>query len=385
MSGDVLIYNVTLCLPAGPRPKGWLLAQGGHITHLGWREPPPSADAERLDAGGLWLAPGLIDLHAHGARGCDTMDATPDALRSMARFYASHGVTGFLATTMSASAEHILTALRNVAIVMAQGTGGAALLGAHVEGPYLDLNKRGCQDAAQIRGAHVGEYETFFATGVVRLITLAPEVPGSQELIRYAIEQGVRVAAGHTRATFDQMCAAASLGVSQVTHLYNGMELMHHRKPGAVGAALTLEELTCQLIADRTHVHPAILRLTVRAKGLDGVLLVTDAMGGAGMPDGEYRLGEIAVSVRQGVARTAEGALAGSTLTLDQAVSNMMVAADLTLPQALRLASLNPARALGIAGRKGRLAVGYDADLILVDTDVTVHLTLVEGQIVYRR
>jgi N-acetylglucosamine-6-phosphate deacetylase len=380
----MLIYNATLCLAEGARPGGWLRIAEGRIANMGWGEPP-AVGAEKVDAGGLWLAPGLVDLHAHGALGYDTMDATPEALRHMARFYAAHGVTSFLATTMSDPSERILAALRNVADVMAQGTQGAELLGAHVEGPYLDVERRGCQDAAQIRDATAAEYEPYFDTGVVRLLTLAPEIPANEALMGYAVERGVPVAAGHTRATYEQMERAVAMGLSQVTHLYNGMEPLHHREPGAVGAALALESLRCQLIADLIHVHPAVLRLTMRAKGLDGVLLVTDAMSGTGMPDGTYSLGGLAVTVRQGVARIASGALAGSTLTLERAVRHMMAAADLTLPQALRLASLNPARALGLDGRKGRLAVGYDADLILCDPHVNIHLTLVGGQVVYRR
>jgi N-acetylglucosamine-6-phosphate deacetylase len=379
-----LFENAVLCLREGLRECGWLLVEGERIAALGLgAAPDDGAGAERIDVAGRVLAAGLIDLHVHGALGYDTMDATPVALEHMARFYAQHGVTGFLATTMAAPQEAVLAALTNVAQVMCAGTHGAAVLGAHVEGPYIDVERRGCQDPAQVRRANPAEYERLFATGVVKLITLAPEFPESQALIRYAIQQGAAVAAGHTRASYDEMCRAVGLGVSQVTHLFNGMEPLHHRAPGVVGAALALEALRCQLIADNIHIHPAVLKLAVRAKGLDAIILVTDAMRGAGMPDGTYDLGGLAVNVRAGAARLADGTLAGSTLTLERAVRNIMAAADLSLADALRLATSVPACALGLQAHKGVIAAGYDADLVMLDEELNVHLTMVGGEVVF--
>jgi N-acetylglucosamine-6-phosphate deacetylase len=384
MAKPVLINNARLCAASGVHAQGWLLTRGSVIEDLGWDREPPEVEAEGIDAGGALLAPGMIDLHVHGALGYDTMDATPEALQTLARFTAQHGVTAFLATTMTETAEAIVAALDNVAHVMAAGTGGAELLGAHVEGPYLDVARRGCQDPDLIRCADRDEYERFLATGVVRLLTLAPEYPENHALIRRAREAGIAVAAGHTRASYEQMRYAVDLGVSQVTHLFNGMEPMHHRRPGAVGAALTLEGLRCQLIADNIHVHPAMLALALRCKGANGIILVTDAMGGAGMPDGEYHLGGLSVTVQEGVARVADGSLAGSTLTLERGVLNMAAAAGLGLPEALIMATRTPAHALGLAHRKGSLALGMDADLILLDEDANVRLTMIAGEIVYQ-
>jgi len=195
----------------------------------------------------------------------------------------------------------------------------------------------------------------------------------------------VAVAAGHTRASYDDMVRAVELGVSQVTHLFNGMEPLHHRAPGAVGAALTLDPLRCQVIADNVHLHPAILKLAARAKGPDGIILVTDAIAGAGMPDGEFTLGGVPVTVRDGIARDPRGALAGSTLTMERAVANMVAASGLGLAAGLTMATRSPARALGIGARKGRIAPGCDADLVALDEHLTVTLTMVAGEIVYRR
>ena len=258
-------------------------------------------------------------------------------------------------------------------------------MGAHVEGPYLDVEKRGCQDAAHLRPAEPAEYHAMFETGVVRLVTLAPEFPDNQELIRYAVDRGAAVAIGHTRASYEQVCRAVELGATQVSHLFNGMEPLHHRRPGAVGAALTLPSLRCQLIADNVHVHPAVLKLAFSIKGPEHITLVTDAMAGTGMPDGEYNLGGLAVTVREGVARIADGALAGSTLTLDRAVRNMMAACELSLFQALPMATSSPALAMGLGDRKGAIAVGMDADLVVMDAEASILLTMVEGEIVYRR
>ncbi len=374
-NGDIVTCSGTF--------RGWVLVEGGRIADLGTGDGP-TAISRKTDLQNRLLAPGLIDVHAHGALGCDAMDARLDALRTIAGYYASHGVTAFLATTMTAPHGEIMAALGAVREAVEQGSGGARVLGAHVEGPYLNRDKRGAQIDGQIRLAQRDEYEQILESGVARLITVAPEYPENMELIRAAASRGVAVTAGHTTATFEQMRQAALSGLSQVTHLFNGMEPLHHRQPGAVGAALSLDAIRCQLIADNIHLHPAVLKLAVRAKGSDGILLVTDAMSGAGMPDGDYELGGQRVIVRDGECRLENGALAGSTLTLERAVRNIMAACSLSIEEALLMATRVPAASLGLAGRQGSIAVGYDADLIIIDRDVNVYLTMVGGEVVYR-
>ena len=378
----LLLTNAMVCSPGAPCAEGYVLVEDGIIGDIG-QGAPPQIGGERLDLGGLTLAPGFIDLHAHGALGRDTMDADPAALREMAAFYARHGVTSFLATTMTAPQEQILDALRAIGQVRDEGSGGAQLLGAHVEGPYIDVERRGCQDANLVRCAAPDEYGPILDTGAVRLVTLAPEYAENRTLIAAARERGVVIAAGHTRASYEELLAAVELGISQVTHMFNAMEPLHHRKPGVVGGALALDALRCEVIADNVHVHPAVLKVAVRAKGVDGIMLVTDAMSGTGMPDGEYTLGGLRVTVRGGEARLADGTLAGSTLTLDRAVANIMAAAEIPLSDAVTMATRTPARALGLEGHKGAIAPGMDADLVALDDDVRVRLTIVGGRVVY--
>ncbi len=386
MGAAILLAHGVIYALDGVIPDGWLLAEEGRIAALGVGEPPASVGrrAERLDLAGAHLIPGLMDLHAHGALGRDTMEAASASLRTMARFYAQHGVTAFLAATMSTPAPEISAALAAIREAMRAGTAGALLLGAHLEGPYLEASRRGAQDARWVRAPSPAEYRAFFESGVVRLITLAPELPESRALIRYARQQGAVVSLGHTSADYATMREAVRLGASQVTHLFNAMAPLHHREPGPVGAALLLEALTCELIADGVHVHPAALALAYRCKGPGNIVLVTDAMAGTGMPDGMYTLGGAPVAVQEGIARDAEGALAGSTLTLERALANMMAATGEPLERILPMATRTPARCLGLAN-KGQIAVGRDADLAVLDAALGVEMTLVGGEVMYRR
>ena len=379
----ILFRNAHLYAAHGPQPESWLLVEAGRIAALGQGAPPETPSAETLDLGGRILAPGLIDMHAHGALGHSALEATPEALQVMARFYAQHGVTGFLASTWTEPPDVVLAALENVARVMHTDTGGARLLGAHVEGPYIDVERRGAQRAEHVRRADLAEYRRWVATGAVKLLALAPEYAENMALIPQAVADGIVVSAGHTRASYEQMCRAVDLGLSQVTHLFNGMEPLHHRMPGVVGASLTLENLRCELIADNIHIHPVVLKLAARAKGADGIVLITDAIQGVGLPDGAYQEGGNTILVRDGIARIPAGNLAGSTLTLERGVANMRAATGWPLEAVLPMASRTPARALGLEGRTGTIAVGKDADLIVLDEHTTVCLTMVAGKVVY--
>jgi N-acetylglucosamine-6-phosphate deacetylase len=330
------------------------------------------------------ITPGLIDLHIHGSLYADTMDANAQALNTMSKFLAEHGVTGFLATTMTADPASIRSAINTVKECM-DHLEGAALLGVHLEGPYLDEKYRGAQPRDRLRLPDPEEYRPWFDSGVVKLMTLAPELEGSDKLISYGIKNGVQFSVGHSSASYDQVIRAADLGLSQATHTFNGMPALHHREPGPVGAVLTDPRIYAQIIADGVHLHPAIIRLIIHAKGMEKTILITDAIEAAGLADGEYNLGGTAVHVQDGVARISSGSLAGSTLTLDQAVRNVMKFADLSLQDAVSMATSTPAVAMGWQTARGFIRVGGDADLAVIDARDQVIATFVRGKLVFRK
>ena len=360
-----------------------LVVEGGKIAAV-------TADVEArdddtvIDAAGMTIAPGFIDVHVHGGDGADTMDATPEALHTMARFFARHGVTGYYATTMSAPPEVIRRAIENV-VNCPQPEDGAHHLGVHVEGPYLSPSYPGAQPASVLRLADPYEYRYWLESGVVKLITLAPEMAGAHELIRVGLAQGIEFAAGHTGASYEQIEEAAGLGLRQATHTFSAMSALHHRKPGTVGAVLSDDRIYAQIIGDGVHTHPAVVKILARAKGTARTILITDAMRAAGLPDGEYDLGDQMVRVQGGVARLSADTLAGSTTTMDAVLRNMMAFAGLTLAEALPMATAVPAQAMRLHGRKGVLAAGADADIVLLDAECHVALTMVTGRVVFRR
>lgn len=328
-----------------------------------------------------YLLPGLIDEHIHGIFGNDTMYGE-EAVIAMSRQLVKHGVTGFLPTTMNAGIEETHKAVMGVKKAMqAQPEDGAVIIGAHMEGPFLGEKYKGAQDAKAnlLPGKENFEKLTDGCADAMRLITIAPELEGAQEFVKYAVSRGIVVSAGHTDASYEQMQQAAQWGVRQVTHLFNGMNPLHHRNPGVPCAALTIDEFSPQVIADGIHLHPAAVKLAVRNAN---VLLITDSLQAADMPDGVYDLGGQDVFVKDGVARIAAGNLAGSTLTLERAVKNVMSFAGVSLAQAAEMASARVADSLGLSDR-GRIREGFRADLCLVDEEINVKLTMVGGKVVY--
>jgi N-acetylglucosamine-6-phosphate deacetylase len=375
----MLIINARLVTPTLVYERGWLRCQGNTITALG-EGTPPDGDGEIVDAAGAWLLSGMIDLHVHGALGHDTMEADADGLRVMARFYAQHGVTAFLATTWTDSRTHIEAALACIDGLKGRIAGGAMLLGAHLEGPYLNPARCGAQDSRNIRRADESEARAFLDVGVIRLLALAPEYAENEWLIEECVRRGITVSAAHTDATYDQMQRAVALGVSQTTHTFNAMRGLHHREPGTLGAALTMPELRCELVADNVHVHPAAQKLLWQAKGADGVILVTDAVRAAGLPEGSSYLQDGRETVVRDAAYLPDGTLAGSACTMDKAFANFAAATGQSFGAVWQAASLNAARAIGLDGRKGALVVGHDADLVLMGDDGTVQHVVIGGE-----
>lgn len=379
----MLIKNAEIITPTQHILNGWLLAEGQKIARIGSGDAPDFEAHETVDAQGKILLPGFIDVHVHGAVGYEAMDATPEALQKMAQFYAQHGVTSFLPTTWTDSPARVQAALENIAACQGAQPNGATILGAHVEGPYLNPEKCGAQNLSYIRRADKQEAMRWLDLGVVCLMALAPEYQENHWLIEECVRRGIAVSAAHTSATYADMQKAVSLGLTHTTHTYNAMTPLSHREPGVVGAAMTIPQIRCELIADNIHVHPAAMQILYLTKGVESIILITDAVRGAGMPEGDYQIDERVVTVKNGAVRLPDGTLAGSILTFDRALFNFMQAAHTPLTILWRTSSLNAAKAIGVDQHKGSLEVGKDADLVLVDEHIQVYLTIAEGKIVY--
>jgi N-acetylglucosamine-6-phosphate deacetylase len=343
------------------------------------REPCELPAGERILTAPL-VAPGFIDLQVNGGFDCEVGD-DPDALARLAAQLPATGVTAFLPTAITSPADvypRVLAAFERLGDVS-----GARPLGLHLEGPFLSPARPGAHRRDLIECADPGLIELFVASPAVRLVTLAPERPGAAKWIRALTEAGIAVSLGHTDATYEQMVAGADAGAVMATHLFNAMSPFAHRAPGAIGAALLDDRLTVGIIPDGVHTHPEALRLAVRVKGTDGIAPVTDMMAAAGMPPGEYSLAGRPVRVDGESARLADGTLAGSIVTMDAVVRNMVRWAGVTPAEALCMVSAVPARILGVP--LGRIQAGRDADLVLLDDDLTVQGTLIAGHAVYGR
>ena len=323
------------------------------------------------------VAPGLIDLQVNGAFGVEVGEDA-DAIRHLSQQLPATGVTAFLPTVVSSTAS-FYAGVRE-AFMQARDADGAVPLGLHVEGPFLSARRAGAHRLSAIENAPPDLYERGLLEGeVVRMVTLAPETDGALDRIRRLRERGIVVSLGHTDATYEEFVRGIDHGASLVTHLYSAMSAFRHRSPGAVGAALVDDRVTAGIIADGVHCHPASLRLALKTKGVERIALVTDAIAGAGMAPGTYRLEGQEILVEETGARLADGTLAGSVLTLDQAVRNMVRLGGARVADAIRMASDVPARVLGLS-RQGRLAVGFDADLVLLDEGLEVQATFRRGR-----
>ena len=386
MTDDLLFTDARLVgTPEPMTGAGWLAISGGTIAALGAGAPDDAQRAGRtvVDLHGRTLMPGFIDVHVHGAVGHETMDGDVEGLLAMAEFFATHGVTSFLPSTWTASRESTMAALRAVAEAQPQST-GARIAGAHMEGPYLSSARCGAQDPHEIRAVDREEAAAFLDTGAVRLITVAPETEGADDLLDECVRRGVTFSVGHTNATYEQVAAAVARGARHMTHTYNAMSPLNHRAPGAVGAALALAGFAAELIADEVHVHPAAMNALVRARGADEVVLVTDAVRPTGT--GSDFVGEQQgrrIEIRDGAMRMDDGTLVGSVLTMDVALRNVLRATGRPLTELWPIAGRNAAASAGIGDRTGRLEVGLDADLVVLDDELTVRRTLVGGRTVF--
>lgn len=355
----------------------WLVIRDGVIQGIE-RAAPPGAEA--IDLGPVTIAPGMIDIHIHGREGHDVMDAEPASLRAISASLARHGITGFLATTVTAAWDRTLEALAVAGTCDDASMPGARLHGIYSEGLFFCCTHKGAHNEAYFLPPTADRIDAMIeaANGRLKVVALAPELDGAMDALRHAVGRGLKVVLGHTDATYDQTRAALAAGASGGVHLFNGMRGIHHREPGCAGALL-LEPATVEVIADGVHLHPAILSLIARLKSPEEILLISDCMCAGGMADGAYRLGEMDVVVADGVARTQAGGLAGSTLTLDRAVVRLAETGEVPFRDAVHMASLYPARFAGVDARFGSIAPGKAADLVIFGPDDAVLATLVAG------
>jgi N-acetylglucosamine-6-phosphate deacetylase len=365
----------------------------GRIVHMGADAPEPR-EWPTVDASGLYVSPGFVDVHVHGGVGADFMDATTADALTIAEYHAAGGTTSLLATTATDSIENILAAVAAARDAQPANRHGARILGVHLEGPYFNPEKKGCHLGAYVRDPDPVEYRRLLADNVVRWMTLAPELPGAEGLVRALAAKNIVASAGHSNATFLQMAAAVAWGLRHSTHLYCAMSSVvkqgPQRRGGIVEASLLLDELTTELIADGVHLPPELMRLAVKCKGVEGVLLVTDAQRAAGMPDGEYEFGRRGEGtpfvVRDGVATTPDfTGYASSTVQMMDTVRVACERIGVSLPDAVRMASWNPANVLGLGKTLGSLELGKRADVVLFDDAWRVHRTIVGGRVVYGR
>jgi N-acetylglucosamine-6-phosphate deacetylase len=337
-----------------------------------------------LDFPGATLSSALFDVHTHGAAGHDVMEATPEALAAICTFLASRGTGSFLATTVTAPLDATLRSLSALAKLLSQApvAGQARPLGIHLEGPFLSHAKKGAHPPEYLLAPDIPTFDRLYeaAEGRVRLMTLAPELPGAVELAAHATARGVRVSVGHSNANAAETRAAIAAGAVSATHTFNAMRPLDHREPGILGTVLTTDELFAELICDGIHTAPELVKLWWRAKGPARAILITDAMSAAGMPDGEYQLGGMAVQVAEGRALLPSGVLAGSVLTLDRALANFIEFTGARLEEGLRLATANPAAMTGLEDQAGSLAVGGPANLIAVDGKGVLAEAIVGGK-----
>lgn len=380
----LVIQNATLFTPEPLDYRADLFIEAERITRItphGQVEPP--VNARQIDVSGLQLVPGFIDLQLNGAFGHD-FTAKPETIWPVSAELPRFGVTSYLPTIITSPLETVAAAQAVLLRQRPADFSGAEPLGLHVEGPFLNPQKKGAHNPAYLRRPDPDLITNWSVSQGVRLVTLAPELPGALELVQQLVEQGVLVSAGHSLASFEEARAGLRAGVRYGTHLFNAMPPLSHREPGLAGALLNDTHSVVGLIPDGIHVHPAMVKLAWTAKGSAGLNLVSDAMAALGMPPGRYHLNDFDVHVSQTDARLADGTLAGSILPLDAAVRNLLEYTGCSLSEALATVTTTPADLLGLSQQRGRIAPGLLADLVLLTPDFEVAMTISAGQITYK-
>ena len=383
MSQRLLITNCVLYNTPNAEQTTSILIENGIIAQIGQINPSDSDNT--LDAEGRTIAPGFIDIHIQGAGGADVLDASPEALKAISQTCAHFGTTSFLATTVfkpNQENKH----LKFAAEYTGRNLGGANLLGTHLEGPFVSHEKRAMVSPDCICPPSLEVLEKIIDTtgGHLKMMTIAPELPGSTQIIQRLVESNVVASFGHSNATYDQTLAAFKSGISHITHLFNAMPSLHHRSPGPLIAIFETKNITAQLITDGVHIHPCVIKFVFETLGPHRIILITDGMRALGLADGKYTYDGIEYESREGIARHKNGTLVGTTLGLSQLLPKFMTFTDCPLDVAIKTVTENPAKLLGIEKRKGTIEEGKDADLVLLNQDCSIYTTIVDGNVVFR-
>ncbi|WP_026699605.1 N-acetylglucosamine-6-phosphate deacetylase [Salibacterium aidingense] len=389
---EFVLRNVTVVNPDHTMDNAYVLVKGGKIAAIGedqyiTQDLPEIVEEKEVESGAV-LVPGMIDVHIHGTNNVDTMDATQEALKTMAETLPSEGTTSFLATTITQHPDLITKALKNAASFAAEdrSAGCAEMIGVHLEGPFFSKDKAGAQPKEHLMQADVELFQKWQkeAEGLIKWVSLAPEQDPDHALIRYLTKNGVITAAAHSNASLEEVEKAANSGVSHVTHLFNGMSGLHHREPGVASAALLNQNVTNEIIADGVHVHPAMVKLAFHMKGAAGLLLITDSIRAKCLHNGTYDLGGQTVTVEGNKPYLEDGTIAGSMLKMNEAMRNILDYTGCTVEEAAAMTAWNAAAKLGLS-RKGSIEPGKDADFVLLDREKEVLRTWCRGEIAYEK
>lgn len=394
MTNYTKIYNANIITPSGFLKDGTLIIADGKIAEIGTKNITIE-NAKEIDVGGKYVSPGFIDMHVHGGGGHDFMDNTLEAFLTIANTHAKYGTTALMPTTLSCEKQDLLTTLAIYEKANAINTGGADFVGIHIEGPYFAMSQKGAQDPRYIRNPDPAEYQEILAASKhIKRWSAAPELPGTIEFGQFLQKNNVLAAIAHTDAIYEEVVEAFEIGFTHATHFYSCMSGVSRRNAfryaGAIEAAYLLDDMTVEIIVDGVHLPAPLLKLIYKIKGADHTALITDAMRGAGMPEGPSKLGSLKdgleVIIEDGVAKLPDRtAFAGSVATADRLVRNMIKLADISLFDTIKMASTTPAKILKINDSKGELVVGKDADIVVFDQDINVQTTIVKGNVVYSK
>ena len=395
MKHRLVINDAIIILPGRISEKGYVVCEDGIITQIGQGYFPATERDEVINAGGLYVSPGFIDMHTHGAGGYDFMDGTVEAYLGAAKMHAKHGITSLLPTTLTSTNEELLKTFSIYKEAKAKNTEGASFLGLHLEGPYFAYGQKGAQDPKYLRNPEPEEYNAILeASDDIMRWSLAPELKGAIEFGKVLRSKNILPSIAHTDAICEEVEEAFDAGFTHVTHLYSCMSTITRRNAyryaGALEATYLIDEMTVEIIADGVHLPKSLLRYVYKFKGPDKIALCTDSMRGAGMPDGESILGSLQggqkVIIEDGVAKLPDRtAFAGSVATADRLIRTMIGLADVPLEEAIRMITLTPARILKIDKTKGSIEIGKEADLVLFDKDININTTIINGKVVYKK